>query len=157
MTKWYDSDNPTTVVRGASWRSAVWIALAVVFILAISGGIWALKVGTSGVKGAGDAQRTKNSGSNRIAKQEMFESLYADVKASDQRIDVFAVALKADPKDVVARTNYTGAVSYCISTRAQYDAEARKYSSADWRSTDLPQQIDQLDPATDCHEPKESK
>lgn len=154
MTKWYDSDNPTTVVRGASWRSAIWIALAVVFILAVSAGIWALKVGTSDVKGQGDAARTKNSGTNRIAAQERFEELYAGVKAADQRLDSLAAAKKADPKDFVAATTYTGAVNYCIDLRAQYDADARKYTAEQFRAVDLPAQIDQLDPAFDCLEKK---
>lgn len=157
MTKWYDSHNPTTVVRGASWRSAIWIALAVVFILALSAGIWALKVATSDVKGQGDAARTKNSGTNRIAAQERFEELYAGIKAADERIDVMAAAKKAAPMDVVAATNYTGAVNYCIQIRADYNAEARKYTAEQFRSIDLPAQIDATDPAFDCKETGESK
>lgn len=157
MSKWYESDNPTTVARGVSWRAAIWIALAVVFILALSAGIWALKVGTSDVKGQGDAQRTKNSGTNRIAAQERFEELYAGIKAADERIDVMAKAKKANPKDVVAATNYTGAVNYCIQIRADYNAEARKYTAEQFRSIDLPAQIDSTDPAFDCKETGESK
>lgn len=154
MTKWYDSDNPTTVVRGASWRSAIWITVAVLFILGVSAGIWALKVGTSDVKGQGDAARTKNSGTNRIAAQERFEELYAGIKAADQRLDSLAAAKKADPKDFVAATTYTGAVNYCIDLRAQYDADARKYTAEQFRAVDLPAQIDQLDPAFNCLEKK---
>lgn len=152
MTKWYDSDNPTTVARGASWRSAVWIACAVVFVLALSAGIWALKVGTSDVKGQGDAQRTKNAAGNRIAAQEGFEQLYADIKAADQRIDVMATARKSDPADLIAKANYTGAINYCIQVRADYDAKARKFSQGEFRAADLPYSIDQNDPTTDCKE-----
>lgn len=157
MTKWYDSDNPTTVVRGASWRSAIWITLAVVFILALAGGIWAIKVATSDVKGQGDAARTKNSGTNRIAAQAWFEDTYAGIKAADERVDVMAEARKADPKDVVAATNYTGAVNYCIQLRADYNAEARKYTAEQFRSADLPAQIDSTDPSFDCKETGEHK
>lgn len=154
MTKqpWYDDPNPSRAVRGASWRGAIWIACAVLFVGLLGVGIWAFKVGTSGPKGAGDAVRTKNSGGNRIAAQERFEELYAQVKAADQRVGVMHTTLQAAPTDVVARTNYTGAVNYCIDVRAQYDAEARKYTAAEWRSVDLPQQIDQHDKATDCKE-----
>lgn len=152
MTKWYDSDNPTTVVRGGSWRAAIWITLAVVFVLALSAGIWALKVASSDAKGQGDAARTKNSGANRIAAQARFEDLYAGIKAADERIDVMAVAKKADPKDVVAATNYTGAINYCIQQRADYNAEARKYTAEQFRAIDLPAQIDSNDPAFDCKE-----
>jgi hypothetical protein len=27
-TLWYDSDNPTTVVRGATWRGWIWVISA---------------------------------------------------------------------------------------------------------------------------------
>lgn len=154
MSKWYDGDNPTTVVRGASWRSAIWITLAVVFVLALSAGIWALKVGTSDVKGQGDAQRTKNAAGNRIAAQEGFEQLYADIKAADIRVGVMAAAKASDPADVVAKTNYTGAQNHCIQLRADYDAKARKFTQGEFRAADLPYSIDQTDPTTDCKESK---
>jgi hypothetical protein len=147
---WYENDNPARVVRGASWRGAIWITCAVVFVLALSAGIWALKVGTSDVKGQGDATSRKNSGTNRVAAQERFEELFANVKAADQRIDVMATAKQAAPDDVVAQANYTGAINFCIQTVADYNAEARKFSAQDWRAPDLPHQIDPLDKTTDC-------
>jgi hypothetical protein len=153
VTKWYESDNPDRVGFSIGLR-----ILAIVAVIAVLGiGVWVFKVATSDTRGAGDATRTKNSGTNRIAAQERFEELYAGVKAADQKVGVMRQALTGAPTDVVAQTNYTGAVNYCIDLRAQYDAEARKYTAEDWRSIDLPQQIDQLDPATDCKEPKESK
>lgn len=149
---WYDSDNPTTVVRGLTWRGYVWIACAVVFIGAIGVGTWAFRVHTSDARGRGDAVSRKNSGDNRIAQQEAFEQLYADIKAADQRIDVMAEAKKAQPRDPISQTNYTGSVNYCIGLVADYNAKARSYTAEQWRAADLPAQIDTTDPATDCKE-----
>lgn len=152
MSQWYESDNPTRVARGASWRIGVWIVAAVLFFAVIGIAIWGFKVGTSDVKGQGDAVRQKNSGTNRIAAQERFESLYAEIKAADRRLDPLAAAVKADPTSHVAQTNLAGAVSYCIGVVADYNAEARKYTSEDFRAVDLPEQIDDLNPETDCQE-----
>lgn len=157
MTKWYDSDNPSTVARGFSWRAAIWIAGAVLFFGGLSIAHWGFGVFTSDIKGQGDATKTKNSGTNRIAAQERFEELYAGIKAADERIDVMAAAKKAAPNDLVAQVNYTGALAYCIQIRADYNAEARKYTAEQFRAADLPAQIDATDPAFDCKETKESK
>jgi hypothetical protein len=35
---------------------------------------------------------------------------------------------------------------------AQYDAAARKFKDAEFRAADLPQQIEDTNPATDCKE-----
>lgn len=149
-TKWFESRNPDRV--GASIGLRILLILGVIALIGVS--VWGFKVTTSDTKGAGDATRSKNSGTNRIAAQERFEDLYAGIKAADQRLDVLATAKKAAPSDVVAATNYTGAVNYCIDLRAQYDAEARKYTAEQFRAADLPPEIDQLDPAFDCKEKK---
>lgn len=150
MGKWYESDNPDRVGFSIGLRVLAFFAA----IALLAGGVWAFKVATSDVKGQGDAVRTKNSGTNRIAAQERFESLYADIKAADERIDVMAAAKKAAPGDVVESTNYTGAQNYCIQIRAAYNAEARKYTAEQFRAVDLPAQIDSTDPAFDCQETK---
>lgn len=148
MTKWYESDNPDRIGMSIGLR----ILLIVAVIAAIGIGVWVFKVQTSDVKGAGDVQRTKNAAPNRIGAQERFESLYAGIKAADQRIDIMAAALAKAPTDVVAQTNYTGSQTFCTQLVADYNAEARKITAADWRSPDLPQQIDPSDPSTDCKE-----
>jgi hypothetical protein len=149
--KWYDSNNPTTVVRSGTWRAMIWVGCVLAFIALISVGTWSFKVMTSDIKGQGDATVQKNAGSNRIAAQERFESLYADLIAADQKIDVFAQAA-ASTADKTAQTNLTGTMAYCIQVRNDYNAEARKYSAEQFRSADLPYQIDITDPATDCKE-----
>ena len=150
--KWYTSSNPTTAVRGGTWRGMIWVVSILAFVALISIGVWAFTVVTSDAKGQGDATVQKNAGSNRIAAQERFESLYADIIAADQKIDVFAQAVAAAPQDTTAQSNLTGTKAYCIQVRNDYDAEARKYSAEQFRSADLPYTIDINDPATDCKE-----
>jgi hypothetical protein len=150
--KWYDSNNPTTVVRSGTWRAMIWVVCILAFVALIGFGTWAFKVLVSDVKGQGDATIQKNSGSNRIAAQERFESLYADIIAADQKIDVFAQAAKASPDDKTAQTNLFGTMAYCVQVRNDYNAEARKYSAEQFRSADLPYTIDINDPTTDCKE-----
>lgn len=152
MTKWYDSDNPTTVARGASWRLGIFIIAGVVFFGLIGIALWAFGVFSSDIKGQGDAIKTKNSSTNRIAAQERFEDLYQDILASDMKLDAAFANMTANPDSQVKSTEYTGLVNYCVDVRADYDAEARKYTAKDFRSIDLPAQIDKLDPATDCKE-----
>ncbi|HEY1176397.1 MAG TPA: hypothetical protein VGF17_09590 [Phytomonospora sp.] len=124
----------------------------VLFIILLATGVWWFQVATSDVKGRGESVIVKNSATNRIAAQERFEDLYQEVVTADQRLDVLAAAAKADPNSQVAATNYTGAVAYCIDVRGDYNAEARKYTSADFRAIDLPNQIDPLNSDTDCQE-----
>jgi hypothetical protein len=141
--------------RGFSWTLIV--GLAVIVLIAIfSVLIFGFGVFTSDARGRGDAVKQKNSGTNRINAQERFEDLYADVTAADQKLDPLAAAAKANPDSQIAATNYTGATTYCIDARAAYDAEARKYTAREFRAADLPPQIDQQDPATDCKPTKEN-
>lgn len=153
---WYDPDNPGRVARGVSWRAAVAVIVAVLFMGAIATAIWAFRTGTSDIKGRGDAVQTKNAAGNRIAAQEQFEKLCAGIVAADKRIAVLAAAQRADPADVVAKTNYVGAINYCLGVVADYNAAARSYTSEQFRASDLPYQIDDTDPKTDCQETKET-
>ena len=129
--------------------AGVWL-LGVLLLLALVVGVWVFRVTTSDIKGQGDAEITKNSAENRIAAQERFEALYAEVLASDRRLDQLA----KDAKDgtTETRTRYSGAVSHCHNVVADYNAEARKFTARDYRELDLPAEIDQTDSATDCKE-----
>ncbi len=140
--------------RHGFWYVAKWGVAFVVLIVVVVGGLWALGVVAAPWQGKGDAYKTKESGTNRIAAQERFETMYADVIASDERLDVLAAAHKADPADVVAATNYTGAETYCIKVRNEYNAEARKYTAEQFRASDLPEKLDPEAPKTDCKESK---
>jgi len=155
-TPWYEDDNPDRVARAAGGRAALWIIVAVLFSLILGAGLWFARVGTSDIKGQGDVTIQKNSAPNRIAAQERFESMWADVKATDRKIDLFAAAAKAAPNDRTAETNLLGAQSYCLSVVSDYNAAARKILAADFRAVDLPSEIDLTDPATDCKPSKEN-
>jgi hypothetical protein len=152
--KWYESDNPTRVARGGAWRIGAFIVVGILFFGAISIAMWTFGVFTSDIKGQGDAIRQKNTATNRIAAQERFEDLHQEIVAADQKIDLFADALKRDPDSQVAQTNLNGAIAYCVDTVADYNAEARKFTSQEFRAADLPYQIDQTSPKTDCEESK---
>lgn len=149
MNNWYDSDNPSTVVRGATWRTGVWVIAVLLFVSVIGVAVWGFGVLTSDVKGRGDAVVKKNSATNRISAQERFEDLYAEIVAADAKIGPARQAYKMNPSPV-NQTNLTGLTNYCLDVVADYNAEARKYTSEDFRSTDLPAQIDGFDSATDC-------
>lgn len=149
---WYDSDNPSRVVRGFSWRAAVWIVVAVLFVGAVSAGIWAFNVATSDVKGKGDATRQVNAADNRLFQQGNFQQLYNDVISYDQRLDQAARDKAAHPNDDYWATNYTGLVNQCISTRNDYNAQAQKIVAAKFRDENLPAQLDPADPRFDCRE-----
>lgn len=137
------------------WSVRGWVVVVVVCALALvlGAGVWALKVGTSDVKGRGDAEVIKNDARNRINAQENFEKLFADVKAADQRIDVTAAALRLKPAgDAKLETELIGQQHYCLGLVSEYNAKARSFSQQDFRAADLPHEIDQAAPTTDCKE-----
>lgn len=125
-------------------------AMILIGVLAIV--LWSFGVFTSDVKGQGDAQKIKNAGPNRVMAQELFETRYQDIRASDQTIVITSQALLASPNDTQLKTQLLGQKQYCVGIVAKYNADARKFSKEDFRSADLPAQIDSSDPATDCKE-----
>jgi hypothetical protein len=154
MTKqpWHESANPSTVVRGASWRAGVWIAAVLVFFAVIGGAGWAFKVATSDIKGQGDAVRKVNSGDNRLAQQAYFEQTFEDIKKADRQLTQLAAdkAAKVEGADI----RHTGAITYCQGLVADYNAAARKQIAEKFRAADLPAQIDATDTTTDCEATK---
>jgi hypothetical protein len=115
---WYDSDNPSTVARGAGWRLAVTIAVVI-------------RVATSDVKGRGDSVVKINDADNRLTQQAYFEQTYADIQAAQQNLDL--------PGN---DTEKAGRLSYCRRLVADYNAAARKEIAAKFRAVDLPASID---------------
>jgi hypothetical protein len=113
---------------------------------------WAIKVAMSPVKGTGDVIIKNQDADNRIRSQAKFEDLYNDIIAKDKNLDILAATALAHPNDRIAQENLNGARMICNSTVADYNAEARKITSQDWMSKDLPHQIDGTDPSTDCKE-----
>lgn len=129
-----------------------WIIAALVVAAIVGAGFWLFNVVTSEIKGQGDAIIEQNSSENWTAAQARFEELYADVVASDRKITVAAANLALNPEDKTAKDTYLGTVNYCISVVGEYNAEARKFLSEDFRSADLPPQIGINDSNTDCKE-----
>lgn len=147
-----DSDDPDKVLWGMSWRA---IVIGIVLIILCVGGGWAifgLKVFTSPIKGAGDVVIANNDAKNRVQAQARFEALFNGIQAIDKNLDVLHDAMVANPKDRIAAETYRGTVMSCNIAVGDYNAEARKTLSVDWRTWDLPAQIDPNDPTTDCKE-----
>jgi hypothetical protein len=132
---------------GLGW----WLIIVLVGVL-VSGALWGLGVLLSGPRGVGDAIVEKNSAENWTAAQARFEDLYQEILASDRRIDIAYDAKTASPDDRTAEQTYTGTLSYCTSVVAQYNAEARKFLSEEFRAANLPAEISNTNPATDCKE-----
>lgn len=124
----------------------------VVAVVALVAGAYLVKVALSGPVGQGDAIVKKNSAANWTAAQARFEGMYANVVATDKKITVAKTALDLDPEDKTLQENYTGVQNVCLSMVADYNKEARSYLAADFRAADLPDQISDFDPATDCKE-----
>lgn len=140
MTGWYDDERRE--VRRYGWYALRWWLAAIVAVIVIGGGIWALNVATSGVRGQGDGIVQRNSADNWLDAQARFEENFADYKSTLTRIDVFHAQSIADPTDVVAKTNWLGSISYCTEVVADYNADARNFLREDFRAADLPDQID---------------
>lgn len=135
---YYESENPGTVIRGASWRAGAWIACAVAFLAALSGVLWATGVFTSGVKGAGDVVKKNNDANNRINTQAYFQDLSADITRYGVQLRTAGQEMTAHPGDDFYETNYTGLYNTCVGAVADYNAATGKTLFHDWKSADLP-------------------
>lgn len=144
--EWREFDRDS---RRAGGRAALWTVLLLVFVLVIGGLWWGFRVATSDVKGRGDSVIIKNDAKNRIAAQEAYVAAMNEVKRADRNLDTLAAAQK---DSAAAKTRYVGAVSYCQSVVADYNALGDKYRSADFIPAGYPKVIDDSDPATDCKE-----
>jgi len=134
-----------------STKKIIAVALAVLLgAIALGWAIWAMNVATSGIRGQGNAVIQKNSAQNWTKAQGEFESIYAEIVATDQKITVARQRLADDPDDRTAKDIAYGTENVCLSLVADYNAKARTYLAADFRAVDLPDQISNLDPTTDC-------
>lgn len=153
---WFESNNPDRLARSAGWRLGVWIVVGVVFFGLLGAGIWAVRVATSDVKGAGETTQRVNDATNRINSQEWFHGQYAQILTADRNLDEAAANLKANPVGTgnhdFHQTNYTGLKNRCVEMVNAYNAEALKVTRAKWLDPALPQRIDETDPKTDCKE-----
>lgn len=136
---WREVDSAS---RSAGWRLLVWIIVIILVVLALGAGIWGLTVATSGVRGVGDGEIRKNSAENWVEAQARFEENYQEYEATLVRIDQFYQVHLDDPDDAVAKTNWVGQQSHCTDVVADYNADARKFLSEDFRAADLPESLD---------------
>lgn len=118
-----------------------WVVGIIVGAVLLSGIGWGLTVALSGIKGQGDGVIKKNSAENWTAAQGRFEDLYAEAIAADQKVSINKTALDLNPTDKTLQTNYTGVQSVCLDIVARYNAEARKFLSAEFKSADLPPEL----------------
>lgn len=132
-----------------------WIVGGAILVIVIGVALWYFTVYTSGIKGEGDAERQKNSAENWTKQQAEFERMYASIKAQDKNISIAYAELKADPDDATREVNYSGLVRNCNDTVATYNARAREFLAEEFRAADLPKEITDTDPATDCQEDQE--
>lgn len=142
---WYDSDNPTRVAAGASWRGGIWLILAVLFIGLIGCGIWAFHVVTSGVKGTGDVTRQNNDANNRIEAQATFQRLYGDIQGYPPKITRAKADAAANPTDAQSKQVLDGLQNLCTDAVNTYNADAGSTTMQQWRPADLPTQINEAD------------
>lgn len=134
-----------------STKKIVWLSIAGVAALILIGiAAWGFRVATAPIKGQGDAAMVKYSAQNWTAAQARFEDMYADIEATDRKIEVAQASLDKNPDDKTAQQTLTGTVNYCLEVVGDYNAEARKYLAEDFRAANLPDQINNHQQSTDC-------
>lgn len=131
-----------------------WLLIGAVILVVAPLLAWGGSVAFSDIWGRGEAHKQINRPDNRIFAQEEFHQLLNDIAAYDQQIGIQQAVLGAHlaqdgEHDRLAQV-VAGIRAQCVSTRAQYDAEAQKISKARFRDAGLPDHIDETDPATDC-------
>lgn len=134
-----------------AWKAVGITVLAVVVVVAIWWVSYGAKVYTSEFTGRGDAIIQKNSAENWVKAQAKFEDMYAGIVSQDMMIGVMAEAYDADPSPF-NKSNLDGARMVCLEQVGDYNAEARKYLSEEFRAADLPYEINTMSASTDCKE-----
>lgn len=162
---WDDFHRATTPVsrKGVVWACVIAFALVVVLPLAL----WLAGVFASPVVGQANAYRDKHRAGNWTQAQAGFERSWASILKLDKQTGAAAddmdtynkvhpVDPDAGPGNAVEEqranlaTDYKGARQQCQNAVADYNAAARTYTLRDFRAVDLPAQIDDTDPTTDC-------
>lgn len=134
-------------------RQGTKIAIGIFILCIVLSGIgWGIHVATSEVRGKGDAYAKKNSADNWTQAQKEFNAKFQEIKALDKNVNQAYVALQRTPEDQRRQIEYDGNVRNCNLAVADYNTLARSYLSEQFRDADLPAQIDDSDPETDCKE-----
>lgn len=141
------------------WKSWKWIIGAIVVVLLIGGGLFALRVATSGVVGRGQAHIDKNDAKNFEAAQSGFHREYNDYLAIVGRNGTLAVAVKnkatwekqhpepvTDPiadnnwseQDGGYQTTVDGLTQNCHNIVSSYNTDSESYLTQDFKDHGLP-------------------
>lgn len=105
------------------FRHPYWtVALGFLAAVALSFGIWGLRVALSPVKGAGDVIIQQNDADTMINAQRELQQRYAGLSAACTKIGITKQATDADPDNYVARANYTAAQLHYQNLVAEYNA-----------------------------------
>jgi predicted lipid-binding transport protein (Tim44 family) len=122
---------------------AGWLLVIILGVLGLLTGaiFWGIGVATSNAKGAGDTIIKNNSVENRTEKQEKFEKLFAKVETNKALVAQHTKTVAANPTDKQASMVLSGVQSACVASVEQYNAEARKVLSMDWKAADLPDSL----------------
>lgn len=138
--------------KGIGWIGVL-VVVAVVVFGAIGVAVWGFGVGTSDVKGRGDAEVIKNEAKNRIRAQEGFWVKYEGIVQADKNLNITAEALAKDPNSVRLQVELNGQKMVCNDLVGQYNAASQKFSEREFKDAELPHQIDDTSPsAIDCKE-----
>lgn len=137
------------------WIGAVIAVIAVWLVIAVS--VWGWGVATAGIYGRGEAHKQIESATNRIEKQQLFEQDIADVNKFVEQIrsyaptvSSYATQIAGQPDDAIGshstelsrrQQNLAAMKLQCINTVENYNAEARKVSSEQFRAADLPEHL----------------
>lgn len=150
---WHESDDVDRVVRNAFWRIVGYTCAGIAVALVIWAIVWAIGVGTSGVKGKGDVIRQNNDATNRVFAQGHFQTLYGNIKTYQNQLPGARDDVKAGD-DPNAKTNFRGLYNTCVDAVEQYNADSNKVLEKDWKDPDLPKT---LDPVAMCGDPDPTK
>lgn len=132
------------------------VGIVVGAVMLVGGGLsiahWGFGIFTSDVKGQGDAVKIKNDAKNRIRAQEGFWIKYQGIIAADKNLTLTAEQLKANPTSGKLQTELTGQKQICNDLVSTYNAASHKFTETEFRDAELPFEIDDNDPTTDCKE-----
>jgi preprotein translocase subunit SecF len=141
---WSETQDMRRAQRGAFGAWVIWVVGILIVIGAISIAVWGFNVGTSDVKGKGDVIREKNSGKNRIAQQERFQSLNASFEGFLVNLQGARQALAAADEDTkpMRQVDLTGMQQQCVNTAQEFNALTQKVTAKDFIPDDVPQKLD---------------